>query len=237
MYANARFFELVHGPVDGLLQFRWFGGWIVHWSCWSYSLRSHSRHHWRMTLGRMSARSLDLYQCVFMLSSGREVESDESDSSTRSFCKSRGLKIGQFSTRFSWKTKIRIYTGPLSYLFQWQPSNLIFSKWFVCPKIPWWIYVQVKLSTFILEFWADPGDPFRTGKKHRNGESVKEVWKHLKCTWDDQSPTYYDQEIFVHVRYRNLPKAIPFQSQTHMFLPFQSRKHLVLPFKHCHWTP
>lgn len=37
--------------------------------------------------------------------------------------------------------------------------------------------------------------------------------------------------------YRNLPKAIPFQSQTHMFLPFQSRKHLVLPFKHCHWTP
>lgn len=69
----AKFFELVHGPVDGLLQFRLFGGWIVHWSCWSYSCRS--RHHWRMTLGRMSARSLDLYQCVFMLSSGRKVES------------------------------------------------------------------------------------------------------------------------------------------------------------------
>lgn len=34
VYANAKFFELVHGPVDGLLQFRWFGGWIVH--CWSY---------------------------------------------------------------------------------------------------------------------------------------------------------------------------------------------------------
>lgn len=73
--------------------------------------KCHSRHHWRMTLGRMSARSLDLYQCVFMLSSGTEVESDESDSSPRSFCKSRGLKIGQFSTRFSWKTKIIIYTG------------------------------------------------------------------------------------------------------------------------------
>lgn len=26
VYANAKFFELVHGPVDGLLQFRWFGG-------------------------------------------------------------------------------------------------------------------------------------------------------------------------------------------------------------------
>lgn len=101
--------------------------------------KCHSRHHWRMTLGRMSARSLDLYQCVFMLSSGTEVESDESDSSPRSFCKPRGLKIGQFSARFSWKTDNNIYR-PFSYLFQWQPSNLNFLNDLFVPKFLWWIW-------------------------------------------------------------------------------------------------
>ena len=89
--------------------------------------KCHSRHHWRMTLGRMSARSLDLYQCVFMLSSGREVESD---SSTRSFCK---CQPASFRPGFA-LTTIIIYTG------LWDPTcssgnqQLKFSKWFVCSK-------------------------------------------------------------------------------------------------------
>ena len=55
---------------------------------------------------------------------------------------------------------------------------------------------------------------------------------HLKCTWDDQSPTYYDQEIFVHFRYHNLPEAIHFQSQTHIVLPFEAIKAISAVFGH-----